>query len=416
MLWVGGAALGADDLTREIVLTPHVGAEREDQEIVRWQSRASDKPERLAFERLAWAYVAKARRSLDAGYYGLAEKTAAVIEREFGATPETRLIRGHIDHNLHRFASAEALARQLTAERGAPVDFALLSDALIERGCVDEGIAALQRLLELKPGAEAFSRVAHVRWLKGDVDGAVSALRSALQATDRQDAETRAWLLARLSALHLQRGEARLALESADAADRTLSAYPPALLARGRALLALVRVADAVLALREAEQLQPLPEYQWWLADALRLARHDAEADAVEQRLVARGEQNDPRTLALFLATRGRDVVRALRLCERELKEREDVHTHDAWAWAAAAAGKLDEASAATQRALAAGTNDPRFALHAAEIAVRRGDFGSAQAHHVRADAGAAGLTPSERERLALIPRAAAVAAEIVSP
>ena len=46
--------------------------------------------------------------------------------------------------------------------------------------------------------------------------------------------------------------------------------YAAALLARGRVLLAMKRTAEAVEALERAARLNPLPEYQWTLADALR--------------------------------------------------------------------------------------------------------------------------------------------------
>jgi hypothetical protein len=165
---VGGSTLpGGNDLAREIVLTRHVGAESEDDEIIRAQVEAGHAGGgAVAFQRLGWAYIAKARRTFDPGYYKLAEKSVDVVDRDFGASPESRLLRGHVLHNLHRFREAESAARQNVAERGLPVDFALLSDALIEQGKLEQGIAALQRMVDLRPGCEAMSRVAHVRWLR----------------------------------------------------------------------------------------------------------------------------------------------------------------------------------------------------------------------------------------------------------
>ena len=45
------------------------------------------------------------------------------------------------------------------------------------------------------------------------------------------------------------------------------------------------RPSDAVPVLRRAANLNPLPEYQWTLADALRVQGDSAEADATEQEL-----------------------------------------------------------------------------------------------------------------------------------
>ena len=395
-------ALAATDVEQEIVLALHEGTAAEDREIRLWQERARE-PDATAevFEGLGWAYVAKARRTLDAGFYMLAGKAADVAHARGGSQAGIRLLRGHVLHNLHRFRDAEIVARQLVAERGSPADLALLSDALIEQGKLTEGIVILQRLVDARPGTEAFARVAHVRWLKGDLAGASAMMDAALRASDARDAETRAWLLTRLSGLYLQRGDAIRALHLADAAHQRASLYPPALLARGRALIALNRIVDALVPLREAAELQPLPEYQWWLADALAAAGKREEAVEVERQLKRRGAAGDARTFAVFLAARGEDLEKAAHLARNELGERADVLTHDALAWVLAATGELEAAAEAMRVALAEGTKDARLFLHAGEIALARGERDVATNYFAGACAMAATLTPSERALLA---------------
>src|SRR4051812_2375542 len=163
------------ELDREIVLVPQRGAEPEDVAIRRCQARVEAKTvTRADYEALAWAFVAKARRSLDAGYYKLAEKSAVLLEEQYGADAGAQLLRAHVLHNLHRFREAEKIARELTTNRGRPEDFALLSDALMEQGDIAGAVAACQRLIDLRPGLDAYSRVAHLRWLKGDLPGAIA--------------------------------------------------------------------------------------------------------------------------------------------------------------------------------------------------------------------------------------------------
>lgn len=396
---LGSAA--ATNLNLEIVLAPHSGAAAEDTEIARWQERAGAPGASAAmFERLGWAYVAKARRTLDAGFYKLAEKTADAMDAQFGASAEARVLRGHVLHNLHRFREAEAVARQLVAERGQPADFALLSDALIEQGKMTEGVAALQRMVDLRPGVEAFSRIAHVRWLKGDLGGATAAMETAWQASRADDAETRAWLLVRLAGYALQRGEPARAGELAEQAITLLPDYAPAMLASGRALLAQGKTAAAITRLARAEALNPLPEYQWWLADALAAAGRTADAAGVEERLVKRGATEDPRTFALFLATRRTDADRAVRLARAELGERADVFSHDALAWALFAQGDLAAADGAMRLALKEGTRDARLSLHAGEIARAAGRADEARLHFGHAGEAAGTLLPCERAAL----------------
>lgn len=389
------------DLEREIVLTPQAGVTREDAEIRRWQVRAGAPGATAAdFERLGWALVAKARRTLDSGYYTLAEKTMAVGEARFGATAESRLLRGHVWHSEHRFREAEGLARSLTVERGAPEDWALLSDVLMEQGKLAEAIEALQRMVDLKPGVEASSRIAHLRWLKGDLRGAITAMEDAARAASPRDEETAAWTLTRLAGFYLQAGRIDAAGNVAEAALKRAPDFPPSLLARGRVLLAMDMFAEAIVPLRRAVELNPLPEYQWWLADALRAAGSAEEAAVVERALQARGAASDPRTLALFLATRAEDAATAVRLAREELANRGDVFSHDALAWALAASGDCAAAEVESRAALAEKTADARIYFHAGAIAAARGQREAAARFFAQARPLALALTPSERVAL----------------
>lgn len=403
ILAVVAAAPAAVDvaMAREIVLMTQPGAGGDDVEIRRWQTRATLADAKSTdFERLGWAFVAKARRTLDTGYYKLAEKTADVMDARFGSSVEARLLRGHIFHNLHRFAEAEAVARAVVVERGSATDYALLSDALMEQGNLSGAVDACQQLVNLRPGVEAYSRIAHLRWLKGDLTGAVAMMEAAERAVTARDVENRAWLLVRLSGYASQGGHNARALLLTDNALSAVPDYPPALLARGRALIAMGKNADAIPVLRSAAALNPLPEYQWWLADALRsTGAADAAAD-VEKAILRHGEAGDGRTLSLWLATNGRDAAQAVRLAQEELVNRKDTFSRDALAWALLAQGDTAGAKMQSNLACAEGTRDARLLWHAGEIAFAAGDREAAEKRFAQAKPFAATLTPSEHARL----------------
>jgi tetratricopeptide (TPR) repeat protein len=184
--------------------------------------------------------------------------------------------------------------------------------------------------------------------------------------------------------------------------------YAPAFLLRGRLQLAAQQASEAVELFQAAARLNPLPEYQWALADALRAANRDADAIAIEEQLRRRGAAADPRTLALFLATRHELPQTAVNLSRAEFETRSDVFTHDALAWSLAAAGRLPEAEAEMERALAEGTEDARLFFHAAMIAAQSGRTAEAQRRFDQATAVSHLLLPSEREQLrTLAPRLA---------
>jgi tetratricopeptide (TPR) repeat protein len=402
---VAGPTTEVRSLDEKIILVAPTGTDREDKEIASWQSRieaaqAAKQAKEGNYERLGWAYISKARRTLDAGYYKLAEKTADVMDARFGATDEALLLRGHVYHNLHRFQEAESVARVLVARRGIAFDYALLSDALMEQGKLAESVAACEKMMALKPGVDAYSRAANLRWLTGDLSGAIVAMEAAVRAGSPLDATDTAWTLSRLSAYYLQAGRTKDALRVAGSAERLVSNYPPALLAEGKALLALGKASQAVAPLENAERLNPLPEYQWWLADALRAEGNPGAAAKVEGDLVSRGEVSDPRTYSLYLATRREDSALAIRMATTELANRGDTFTKDALAWALDSSGNYAAAESAIREALSAHTQDARLFLHAGEIALNRGDGAAARTYFAEAEKYAGTLTPSERALL----------------
>ena len=354
----------------------------------------------LALERLGYLFVSRARVSNDPGDYTLAEKTAECLDVRQPGQPAAMLLRGHVLHQLHRFAEAEGIARTLVGMRTFPLDYGLLGDVLMEQGRLAEAGDAYQKMLDLKPFFQSYTRAAHLRWLKGDLNGAIAAMRLAINTASPRDKESSAWAWTRMSAYELQAGRLEAAESAAATALTYQNDYAPALMAQGRVLLATQRTADAVAALRRAAALNPLPEYQWILSDALRLEGLDADAVVIEDQIVARGRTSDPRTLALYLATRGTDPARALALADEELRTRADVFTLDARAWALAKSGRITEAEHTIAQALAEGTNDARLFLHAGLIHGAAGRKDEARRWLKKADALRAMLLPSEAAEL----------------
>ena len=254
-----------------LVLAPHSGEGRTDRQIIQLQQKLPGARQPVPMlEQLGWLFVAKARESFDPGFYKLAEACAASIETRQPDANEALLLRGHVLQNLHRFKEAEPLARKLVARRGAPFDFGLLGDVLMEQGRLAEAVDAYQKMVDLKPGPQAYARIAHVRWLKGDLEGAVELMREAAASVSGVDAEASAWMLTKLAAYEWQQGETNAARRSAMKGLDLQKDFPPTLLLLGKMDLAQGRTSEAVERLQLATRANPLPEYQWALSEALR--------------------------------------------------------------------------------------------------------------------------------------------------
>lgn len=401
----GAPGAASDALTSSaawrIATAPHAGTTDLDGKIRKLQDRLrSSRVRAPVLQNLGWHFVAKARRAYDPGFYKLAEKCADCIDLLAAGSASAMLLRGHVYQSLHRFAEAERIARDLVAERGEPFDHGLLGDVLLDRGDVAGATDAYQRMLDLKPCLQSYSRAGYVRWLRGDLDGARELMSLAVGAGSPRDPSALVWSYTRLASIELQAGRPDDAERAIESALRLVPDAAPALLAKSRLLAARGDAEAALEPLREAARRNPLPEYRWALADGLRATGRTQEAQRVEKALERLGAVDDPRTFALYLASRGKDPARAVALAHAEAKERADIYTQDAIAWALQANGEAAKAAPFMERALALGTKDARLWLHAGVIAAANGRTAKAREWLQEARAVAHMLLPLERRQL----------------
>lgn len=348
--------------------------DQEDIAIDRHQSAVKAAPHRIGhLESLGWSFVAKARKSRDPGYYTLALETGRCIDSRFTNSNESLLLRGHALHNLHRFTEAEDISRRLVERRGIWFDHALRGDVLLELGRVDDAIEHYQVVADVKPGPQAYARVSKVRFLTGDVDGAVALMSLAAKSTSPRMQEPKAWAYVQLALLHMEVDQLEDAESAVSIALETLPTYAPALHAKGRLLLAQGKTAAAVSSLEQAVKNDAQPEFLWTLIEALREDGQYQIARSFEDQLLTRGGTEDPRTLSIFLATQGAAAAHALHLAEEELKQRQDVFSLDALAWALSNAKQHQKALVHSTEAIETGITDTRLLLHAFVIAKRAG-------------------------------------------
>jgi tetratricopeptide (TPR) repeat protein len=384
-----------------IALAPHKGNEEIDREIKRLQDEARSDSERAdTMKRLGWAFITKARLSYDPGYYKLSEQCALCIRSKNDDDPDALLLQGHILQSLHKFKDGEPIARKLVMIRNEASDYGLLGDVLMEQGRLTEAVGAYQKMIDLRPDLQSYTRIAHMRWLKGDLEGAIEVMRMAVTSGSPRDPEPTAWAYTRLGIYELQAGDTEIATKSAEIAFQFSENYAAAFLLRGRILLGQGKAEEAIESLQRAAALTRLPEYEWTLADALRKAGEPEAAERVESSLVCDGAINDPRTFALYLATRRQQVRQALKLAQDELDTRADVFTMDTLAWALNANGRLPEAREYSKKALNEGTQDARLFYHAGCIALSAGDYVEAERSFALSDQIKQMLMPSERDDL----------------
>lgn len=376
------ARQGRDD-QRLLALAAPGGKTPVDQQLEQLQEAVRRSPEKVElWLALGQQWILKARGTGDPGYY---LNAGACAELALQLAPDQRLalsLKGMVLLNGHRFTEARTFAEAaLKQDPDDVLALGVLSDANLELGHFQAAAETAQRMVDLKPNLPSYGRAAHLRWLQGDAVAAKQFYRSAIDAgANSRDAEPLAWIIVQTALLFWHEGDMEGADAGFDTALKRLEGYPPALVGKARVALARGEAARAVELLERALAESPLAETAWLLGDAREAAGDRPGAQAAQADAIRLGRQGDHLTLALFLATKSRDTEEALRLAQAEHEARPNTQVEDAYAWALYRAGRLAEARAASDRALALGTKEPRLLFHAGAIRLAQGETAEGQA------------------------------------
>jgi tetratricopeptide (TPR) repeat protein len=279
---------------------------------------------------------------------------------------------GAIFLSQHRFRDALATARRARDLR--PDDswnYGVMGDALVEMGEYDEAFADFDTMMSMRPGPTAYARVAYARELRGNLRGALDAMRLALRSTATQDAEAQAWYSAQLGELHLRLGN----VDAADHAYR-LSAfvfpeYPYAMIGLAKVKAARGDRAGALDAYRDQLRRTPSLDLAARIGDLYAADGNNVEAERyyrLAEDLAGPPVAQTEAHLALFLAEHDRKLDEAVRVAEAVARVRHDIFTEDALAWTYFKVGRIDEAMAASTRATRTGTRDAEIIQRAEQI------------------------------------------------
>lgn len=305
-----------------------------------------------------------------------AGRAADVLRRALTDNPgayDALRMRGAIELSLHHFREARDVGQQARDMRPEDAwNYGVIGDASIELGDYDEAFKNFDRMMELRPTAAAYARVAYARELSGNVTGAREAMESALASAPVQDPEARAWYSTQLGELHLKQGDLPAADRAFRQAQFLYPHYPLASVGLGKVLVARGNTDGALDVF--VDQLTRTPT----LDLAARIGDLHAQAGRTERAehyyrlaedLAGPAPAQTEANLALFLAERGRRLPDAVALAESIARMRHDINTEHALAWAYFRVGRIDDADSAMTRALRTGSKDEALLAHAAAIA-----------------------------------------------
>jgi tetratricopeptide (TPR) repeat protein len=346
------------------------------------------KPTQFAgYNQLAIALSRRARETSDIAYYAQAEDA---LKKSFELSPgnmEGEKIHVWLLLGRHEFPAALEAAKILN--KRVPDDilvYGFLVDANAELGNYPAAENAAQWMLNLRPGnLPGMTRAAYLRELFGDVDGAYELMDMAYQATVPTETEDRAWILSQMGHLRFVEGRTDDAENILTQALQLFPGYHYALGNLAKVRITQKRYDDAVTLLQQRYNAAPHAENLYDLAEALRLAGRDVEANQAfaefETKSLAESvrKDNSSRELVFYYADHAHQPAKALEVAKQEFAWRHDVYTLDAYAWALHVNGQDAEARKQIETALAVGIRDSKMFAHAGEIALKLGDRAAAQ-------------------------------------
>ena len=344
---------------------------------------------------LGSAYVEQGRITVDPSYYPKAE---GALQRSLELQPDGNFLAetglGALANARHQFDDAVVHGqRALAADPYSATANGVLADAYTQLGQYPAASAAVQRMLDLKPGVDSFSRASYDLEIHGDTAGALGVLREALSSA--YSSTDIAFCRYYLGELAFNTGDMAEAARQYEAGLGVDPGYAPLLEGKAKAEAAQGDTTGAIRDYTTVVSRVPLPQYVIELGDLeASLGRQDAAQEHyrlvdAEQRLFDANGVVDDLTAAQFAADHG-DPAGALRHARAEWGRRHSTLVADALAWALHVNGQDAEALGYARQATALGEKNAVFLFHRGMIERSLG-----QRDQARRDlSGALGMNP----------------------
>ena len=354
----------------------------------------------IAQNRLAEIYL---QRLSENGAYEWLSRAREAVRRSLASVPDEQnatglFLQARVEYESHHFAAARDGALRLTKiEPGKSRGYALLGDALLEFGDLDDAAAAYAELEKRsRDPIELESRLARLDLVRGEYEGAQTHFEKALQtarAASLPNPEVVAWCLVQLGQLSFNTGHWDAAEKHYQSA---LTEQPSNFTAQEH--LAELRAArdqydESVGIYHQVIERTARPEFSQALGDVYaamgklpEAARWHADARDAYVKNANEGNAHYFHHLAGYFADVEEKPAEAVKWARRDLELRHTAAAEDALSWALYRGSQFAEAAAIAKRILARGTKDAHILAHAGMIFLAAGE--PAHGKEILAEAG----------------------------
>ncbi|MFI5264062.1 MAG: tetratricopeptide repeat protein [Candidatus Kapaibacterium sp.] len=294
---------------------------------------------------------------------------------------EANVLKSGMMMTRHDFANAKETIEKAIAKNpfnsGA---YGVLCDANVEMGKYDQAVAAVDKMMSVRPDLRSYARASYLRELNGDRAGAVEAMKMAADA-GAPGQENREWALYNLGNIFLNWGR----LDTAEFIYKGILEERPNY-AFAMSGLAMVNAAHknypaAIELLVKAAQVLPEHIFVEQLADLYMAMGQKEGARQMEKKaldafaLHEKDGWNIDREYAAFCLNHDLNLSEAKMRAERQYKIRpQNIDALDTYAWALYKTGNAADATAMIEQAMRMKTLNPSLHYHAGMIYAKAGN------------------------------------------
>lgn len=339
------------------------------------ETRVSAHPKNTAlYLQLADVYLQKVRETADVSFYAKVEELMSKAEQIDPHNPEVFAVQALVAAGRHDFKSSLTLGQKaLALNPHKAAYYGIVGDAQVELGQYEKATESFQKMIDVRPDLSSYNRVAYLREIYGDIEGAKEILTLAISSGSTFP-ENIAWSYVELGKLYM-RSDLDEAGHFFDLALIHYKDYPPALEGLGKVAFAKKDYKKSLSYFKKAFTILPIAQYATDLGDLY--TKMEEKTKAEQQYVLARiafeksstSGVNTDLEMAFFLADHDRELDKALEKAQSAYNLRPSIYCADALAWAFYKNGEYDQAESYIHEALRLGEYDPLILFHAGMIA-----------------------------------------------
>lgn len=340
---------------------------------------------------LASLYIQEARTTGDYTYYN--EAALKYIDEVLLMNPtqfDALVLKSVVELSKHHFS--EALETAYTARKINPYNafiHGILVDGNVEMGNYKEAVLNSDQMMGIRPDIRSYSRVSYLREIHGDYNGAIEAMKLAVEAGGHGE-ESRAWSRVQLGKLYELTGDTLAAKMHYTIALEERPGYAPALAGLGHIQIGSKNYKAAINYYLQAENNMTDYSYREQLSQLYQLTGEKQKAEELRSAIIkeltspetqeeeSNSHHSDMELSVIYI--KNNNAEKALQHALAEYNRRpENIDVNQALAWAYFHNSNLDKAVYHIGKALSTGSKNPELLCQAGLINHKKGDVGKAR-------------------------------------